>query len=52
MLPNNSFPVSTMRVVTQSVVPRDITDEFTSAASSEPLPLYSPPFDYSTIQIE
>ncbi|BCS02627.1 N-alpha-acetyltransferase 35, NatC auxiliary subunit [Aspergillus luchuensis] len=33
MLPNDSFPVSTMRVVTQSVVPRDITDEFTSAAS-------------------
>ncbi|GKZ82357.1 hypothetical protein AnigIFM56816_007169 [Aspergillus niger] len=33
MLPNDTIPVSTMRVVTQSVVPRDITDEFTSAAS-------------------
>ena len=31
-----------MRVISQSVVPRDITDEFTKAASSEiPLPLSS-----------
>jgi hypothetical protein len=33
MLPSNEVRVPTMRVVSQSVVPRDITDVFTQAAS-------------------
>lgn len=33
MLPPHEVPE--MRVTSQSVVPRDITDEFTAAASSE-----------------
>jgi mitochondrial fission protein ELM1 len=35
MLPSNEVRVPTMRVVSQSVVPRDITDVFTQAASSK-----------------
>jgi hypothetical protein len=36
MLPNNEVRApTTMRVVSQSVVPRNITDEFTQAASSK-----------------
>lgn len=35
MLPSNEVRVPTMRVVSQSVVPRDITEVFTQAASSK-----------------
>lgn len=40
MLPNNEVRVPPPRVVAQSAVPRDITAEFTEAASSKFLALY------------
>jgi hypothetical protein len=33
MLSNNQIRASTTRIVSQSVIPRDITEEFTQAAS-------------------